>query len=104
MVPLAALSPEHRRALEDCKERRDTPAPSSSEEDEEPSSGLEPLKELPEAVTTCVNYLCEMRRIDSSFSCGGRTPKSVAASLSAYEHTTLTFTDDEAFLPNPVQQ
>jgi len=45
-----------------------------------------------------------MRSINPTYTCVGRTPKTVAAALEAYAASTITFGDaaaDEAFQPNP---
>jgi len=50
---------------------------------------------------TCLNYLCEMRKIEGpTFSCAGRTPKSVSLALEAFEKSTVNFTEDELFQTN----
>ncbi|KAK3276313.1 hypothetical protein CYMTET_15604 [Cymbomonas tetramitiformis] len=55
----------------------------------------------PFEVTTSLDYLSEMHRIDPAFACSGRTPKTVAQSMEAYMLTTVKFEDDAAFEINP---
>lgn len=56
----------------------------------------------PHHVTACVDYMVEMRRIEESYECFGRTPNKVLESLEAYELSTLSFEGDESFERNPV--
>ena len=42
-----------------------------------------------------------MRRLDPSYTCVGRTLKTVGEALEAYVASTVTFDVDEAFQPNP---
>jgi len=53
------------------------------------------------AVAHALDYFCEMYRTDDDFTVFGRTPKTVAAAIDAYEASTLHFDDDERFQANP---
>jgi len=56
----------------------------------------------PSEVATAIDYALEMRGAqDTGYSLAGRTPKTVAAALEAYALTTVSFTNDEVFEPNP---
>ena len=57
--------------------------------------------EEPHAVTLALDFFEEMRRTDPKYSCSGRTPKKVSSAIDAYAASTVHFTDDERFLPNP---
>jgi len=47
------------------------------------------------------DFFDEMRRGDPHYSCAGRTAKTVSSAIDAYASSTVSFADDEAFLPNP---
>lgn len=55
----------------------------------------------PATVTSTLDFFCDMRRIDGTFEVAGRTPKRVAEAREQYELSTITFSNDEAFQPNP---
>ena len=56
----------------------------------------------PSEVAIAIDYALEVRGSqDSTYSLVGRTPKTVAAALEAYSLTSITFTNDEIFEPNP---
>ena len=57
----------------------------------------------PYAATSLLDFFLEMRSIDPSYTCVGRTPKTVSAALEAYVATTVDFDgeNDVAFQPNP---
>eukprot|EP00966_Prymnesium_polylepis_P133343 3081982-Prymnesium_polylepis.1 len=42
-----------------------------------------------------------MRGMRKDYTVAGRTPKTVGAALEAYAASTISFTDDEHFQPNP---
>ena len=56
----------------------------------------------PAEVATAIDYALEVRKSqDASYSLAGRTPKTVASAMEAYALTSLKFTNDEVFEPNP---
>lgn len=57
----------------------------------------------PYVATSLLNFFFEMRSIDPTYTCVGRTPKTVSAALEAYTATTVDFgsAPDESFQPNP---
>lgn len=55
----------------------------------------------PHLVSLAADFFVEMRRTDPKYTCTRRTPKTVSEAMDAYALTTVTFSDDEAFLPNP---
>ena len=55
----------------------------------------------PSQVQVALDYFCERYRSDASFTCAGRTPKTVQQQMDAFAESTTVFDDDEAFLPNP---
>jgi len=55
----------------------------------------------PSTIAHTLDYFGEMHRTDSDFAVSGRTPKTVSAAMEAYEASTIEFTDDEHFQPNP---
>jgi len=52
-------------------------------------------------VTLALDYMKEMRDVDPSFSCSGKTVKSIMRSREIYQCTTLTFAEGEQFQRNP---
>ena len=62
----------------------------------------ESFGETPAQLTAQLDFFLEMRRIDSNYTCVGRTPKTAGQALEAYVASTVSFEeDDEAFQPNP---
>ena len=55
----------------------------------------------PSQAQIALDYFCERYRSDASFTCAGRTPKTVQQQMDAFAESTTVFDDDEAFLPNP---
>ena len=51
--------------------------------------------ESPYTVTSIIDFFLEMRTIDPTYSCVGRTPKTVSTALEAYTASTVRFDDDE---------
>lgn len=54
-----------------------------------------------QAMTAALDHVVEMHTMDSSFTCAGKTAKSVARSRELYQITNMTFEEGEQFRINP---